>query len=192
MCWAIPEKKKTRGVEDILFWKIPVEYFIFLPLEIPGKAKLHSWKFLQNCVRSLENSKAKNQVPWNFHAIFSWPPLEFPVNSWKFHMLLFWYPRKFHIRSPTVFFFFFWNCPLNTKVIHIRCLRCQWHTGELFYYQWPGFHHLIWEGSIFFNKFFWLTNKKFFRFLSYLIQLKQPMITRKVMTENWAYCGFLG
>ena len=61
--------------------------------------------------------------------------------------------------------------------------------GELFYYQWPGFHQVIWkELQILFYKFFWFN--KVFQFLSYLIQLKQLMITMKVMTENRLYCGF--
>ena len=30
------------------------------------------------------------------------------------------------------------------------------------------------------------------RLLSYLLQLKQTMMTKKVMTENGAYCGFQG
>ena len=60
---AIPEKKP----------------FIFL---------LYPWKFQTKqsstpgnstkCVRSLGNSKAKNQDPWEFHIIFSWSPMEIP------------------------------------------------------------------------------------------------------------------
>ena len=30
------------------------------------------------------------------------------------------------------------------------------------------------------------------RLLSYLLQLKQTMMTKKVMTKNGAYCGFQG
>ena len=37
-------------------------------------------------------------------------------------------------------------------------LRCQSRTGELFYYQWPGFHQVIWEElQLFLCKFFWFT-----------------------------------
>ena len=86
--WAIPEKKQTGGgggVEDILFWKPPLELFIFYftpgnslqskapPLEIP-----------QNCVRSLENFKAKTKTPKN-------STLCFLLHPWKFHFVFNWH-----------------------------------------------------------------------------------------------------
>ena len=106
------------------------------PLSSPGnstKLCLIPWKI----------SKTKIQDTWKFHTIFSSSPLEFHfvtlvwnstsflINSSKFHMLFLRYP---------------WNCPWNIQVMCIECLRRQWHTGELFYYQWPPFHHIIWEG----------------------------------------------
>ena len=52
----------------------------------------------------------------------------------------------------------FWipkSCALNA-------LRCQSHMGELFYYQLPDFHQVIWEGlQIFFTNFFWFTTRSF-------------------------------
>ena len=52
-------------------------YFFTLPLEIPDKTKFNPWiNIPQNCVRSLENFKAKNKDPWKFHITFSWSPLE--------------------------------------------------------------------------------------------------------------------
>ena len=83
--WAIPEKIQTREFEDILFWKTHWNFSFFYfntgnsrqnkakPLDIP-----------QNCVRSLENSKAKNKDPWKFHIL---------GHPWKFHFV-FNYPLK--------------------------------------------------------------------------------------------------
>ena len=136
MCWAILEK-------------IPCGKFNFFTPENSRQNKAPLLQILQNCFWSLENSRAINQVLWKFHTIFFLVTLRNSSNSWKFYMLFFRYPRKFHIPSPTACFFF-WNCPLNTQVICIGCLRCQWHTAELFYYQWLGFHHVIWEGLFFF------------------------------------------
>ena len=44
---GLSQKKTNRRVEDILFWKKNPEIFLFfsVPLKIPGKKKLHSWKF---------------------------------------------------------------------------------------------------------------------------------------------------
>ena len=40
------KKKKTRGFRTYFFEKKPRFFFIFsVPLEIPDKTKLHSWKF---------------------------------------------------------------------------------------------------------------------------------------------------
>ena len=65
-------------------------------------------------------------------------------------------------RDDSIFWFkqwMFWipkSCTPNV-------LRCQSRTGKLFYYQWPGFHQVIWEGlQIFFCKFFWFTTTSFF------------------------------
>ena len=106
MCWDIPEKK--GGVEDILFWNLPVEYFIFLGLEIPGKTKLHLWKFYKIVLDSLKIPRPKTKSPGNFTLFFLVTlgnSSLFLINSWKFHMLFFWNPRKFYIPPPTVYFF---------------------------------------------------------------------------------------
>ena len=158
-------RKKNRGVGDILFWKPPVEYFIFLPLELPGKTKLHSWKFYKIVLDSLKIPRPKTKSTGNSTQFFLGRPWKF---QFVFNQLLeishalFLIPQEIPYPLSQCFFFFFWNCPLNTQVICIGCLRCQWHTGELFYYQWPRFDHLIWEGlKFFFNKLFWLTTKRF-------------------------------
>ena len=76
-------KNPNREVEDILFWKAPLEFsekplFYFIqgqkerPLEIPHHFFLDTF--------------------WNFSS--------FLINPWKFHMLFLWYPEKFHILNP--------------------------------------------------------------------------------------------
>ena len=142
-------RKKTGGVEDILFGKAPVEYFIFLPLEIPGKTKLHSWKFYKVVLNPLKIPRSKTKCPGISTLFFLGHPWKLQLTPGNFTCSFFDTPGN-SISPLPLFFFFFWNCPLNIQVICIRWLRCEWHTGELFYYQWPGFHHLIWEGSIFF------------------------------------------
>ena len=82
--WAIPEKKKTRGLRIYIFEKtLRIFCFFTLPLEIPDKIKLHPWKFhkvmLPICVTSLGNSKAKIQDPWKFRIIFSLKHPEIPL-----------------------------------------------------------------------------------------------------------------
>ena len=69
-------QKKTKqgngeGFEDILFEKYPG--FLFgKTLEIPGKTKLHPWRFGKIMyITSLGNFKAKNEAPWKFHMKFS-------------------------------------------------------------------------------------------------------------------------
>ena len=74
--WAIPEKIQMKwgwGGQDILFWKPGVFHFFTLPLEISDKENLNPcpWYISQNCVRSLENSKAKNKDPRKFHFRFN-------------------------------------------------------------------------------------------------------------------------
>ena len=80
------------GVEDIIFWKPPLEFFIFLLYPgNSGQNKAQPLAIPQNCVRSLGNSKAKNKDPWKFHIFVlghSWNPTSFLINPWKFHMII--------------------------------------------------------------------------------------------------------
>ena len=63
----------NREVEGILFWKPPGNFYFFtLSLEIPGKTKLHPWKFHQIVLNLLEIPRRNHQNPWKFHIIFSW------------------------------------------------------------------------------------------------------------------------
>ena len=74
------KNKQREGVEEILFWKPPwnFSFFYFIP-ENSRESKAPPLEIPQNCVRSLGNSKGKNQDPWKFHIIFSSPPLEIPL-----------------------------------------------------------------------------------------------------------------
>ena len=78
--WAIPEKIQTRGFEDILFWKTHWNFsFLYFNTGNSRQNKAKPLDIPQNCVRFLENSKAKDKDPWKFHIIFSWSPLEVPL-----------------------------------------------------------------------------------------------------------------
>ena len=86
-------RKKNRGVEDILFSKPPVEYFIFLPLEIPGKTKLHSLKFYKIVLDPLKIPRPKPsplEIPDYFFLVTLGNSSLFLINFWKFRMLFFW------------------------------------------------------------------------------------------------------
>ena len=87
------KKKKQRGgaVEDILFQNPPgIFHFFTLPLEIPGKSKLHPWKLhktLLHLTWKLQDSKYQDLwklhiifflIPWKFHIIFDTTVLEIP------------------------------------------------------------------------------------------------------------------
>ena len=101
-------RKKNRGVEDIPFSKPLVEYFIFLPLEIPGKTKLHSLKFYKIVLDPLKIPRPKPsplEIPDYFFLVTLGNSSLFLINFWKFRMLFFWYPRKFHTPSPNACFF---------------------------------------------------------------------------------------
>ena len=54
-----------------------MEYFIFLPLEIPGKTKLHPWKFYKIVLDPLKIFKAENQAPANYTLFFLGHPWKF-------------------------------------------------------------------------------------------------------------------
>ena len=54
-------------------------FFYFIP-GISDKTKLNPWIFHKIVLAtSLGNSKAKNKEPWKFQIIFSWAPLEIPL-----------------------------------------------------------------------------------------------------------------
>ena len=81
-------KKPNRGVEDIgniasQFFQNPLKFLIFIlySCNFPDKTKLHPLEIPQKCVRSLGNSKTRNQDPWKFHIIFflGWLPPFFPL-----------------------------------------------------------------------------------------------------------------
>ena len=75
--WSCPlayyRKNPKRGVEDSLFWKNPWNFSFFcLTLGNSRENKAPPTEISQNCVRSLGNSKTKNQDPWKFHMSFFW------------------------------------------------------------------------------------------------------------------------
>ena len=111
--WAIPEKIQTGGVEDILFWKRPLE---FLDLS------LYSWKFKTKWSFTPTGiSKAKNQDPWKFHTIFflimPGNSTSFFIDSWSFRFYFFNSPgnvlKPFSPPPHTVCFF--WNSPWGSN-----------------------------------------------------------------------------
>ena len=103
--WVIPEKKQTGGLR-ILFWKKPLEFLLFfsVPLEIPGKIKLHYWKFgkIMYIPRKL---KAKNsrtlEISHEFVLVSLGNSTLFLINPWKFCILFLVYSWKFSISSPS-------------------------------------------------------------------------------------------
>ena len=70
-------QKKNRGIEDTLFLKTPVEYFIFLPMKIPEKTKLHPWKFYKIVLDPLKFPRPKTKSPGNSTLFFLDQPCKF-------------------------------------------------------------------------------------------------------------------
>ena len=135
--WAIPEKIQTVVVEDILFWKAPLEILdlslypkkfrrkkafnpgnsanMWHPLEIPkSKTKTHG----NSALVFLEH-------PWNFHFFFNWP-LEFPhVFSSR--------PPEIPCPQPPCLDFF-WNSPLHLKFSrHFFIKICKIQPSDLLF-----------------------------------------------------------
>ena len=109
-------RKKNSGVGDILFWKPPVEYFIFLPLELPGKTKLHSWKFYKIVLGSLKIPRPKTKSTGNSTQFFLGRPWKF---QFVFNQLLeishalFLIPQEIPYPLSQCFFFFFLELPIE-------------------------------------------------------------------------------
>ena len=95
--WSFPEKKNKWGIEDILSWKLPLEFlgFLFYPRKLQ-KNQSFTPETPQNCVTLLGIFKAWNQDPWKLHMIFF-----FFDHPWKFHVAF-----KFHPQLPQMFGFF--------------------------------------------------------------------------------------
>ena len=74
-------KTLNRGGLRIYIFETPPGIFHFFYFT-PGNSRQNKpppREIPQICVRSLGNSKAKNQDPLKFHIIFSWSPLEIPL-----------------------------------------------------------------------------------------------------------------
>ena len=92
--WTLPEKQTGGGdrLRRYIFdtpWNFSFFYFNFTPGNSRQNKALHPW-ILQNYVRSLGNSKAKNWDPWKFRSFFLVTlgnSTLFLNNPWKFHML---------------------------------------------------------------------------------------------------------
>ena len=74
-------RKKIKQVEDILFWKNSLGFFIFLlyPWKFQTK-QLNPWIFHKIVLDPLEIPRPKEKTPWKFHIIFSCSPLEIPLH----------------------------------------------------------------------------------------------------------------
>ena len=114
------KKNREGGSEDILFWKKPWNFFLCsVPMKIPGKTKLHSWKFgTLMYVTSLANFKAKKSRPLEIlhevFLVFLWNSTLFLINHWKFCMLFYEFSWKFYmVTLPLPCLDFFWNSPIS-------------------------------------------------------------------------------
>ena len=105
-------KKTEGGVEDILFGKAPVEYFIFLPLEIPGKTKLHSWKFYKIVLNPLKIPRSKTKCPGISTLFFLGHPWKLQLTPGNFTCSFFDTPGN-SISPLPLFFFFFLELPIE-------------------------------------------------------------------------------
>ena len=62
------KKKKTwgGGLRTYFFERPPgIFHFFILPLEIPGKSKLHPWKLCKPALHPLEIPRSKAKTPGN-------------------------------------------------------------------------------------------------------------------------------
>ena len=74
-------QNREGGVENsYTFFKTPLEFFIFLLLEIPDKTKLNPWIFHKIVLDPLEIPRLKTKTPGNSTLFF----LDHP---WKSHFV---------------------------------------------------------------------------------------------------------
>ena len=101
-------RKKTGGGGGWghTFWKSPVEYFIFLPLEIPGKTKLHSWKFYKVVLNPLKIPRSKTKCPGISTLFFLGHPWKLQLTPGNFTCSFFDTPGNSISPLPLFFFFF--------------------------------------------------------------------------------------
>ena len=115
LLWIWLFQKKIKGVWGHTFLGKALKFLLLfsVPLEIPGKTKLHPWKFgIIMYVTSLRNSKAKKSRPLEILHDFCLVSLGistlFLINPWKFCMLFYEYSWKLHVLTlpPSLFGFF--------------------------------------------------------------------------------------
>ena len=115
LLWIGLFQKKFKGVWGHTFLGKALKLLLLfsVPLEIPGKAKLHPWKFgIIINVTSLRNSKAKKSRPLeilhDFFLVSLGISTLFLINPWKLCMLFYEYSWKLHVLTlpPSLFGFF--------------------------------------------------------------------------------------
>ena len=81
------QKKSKRGIEDMVFWKHPLDFLNFSAfygtsypcLRNSKKQAFTSGNSAKLCVTPLRNSKVRNQDPRKLHMNFPKTPLEIPL-----------------------------------------------------------------------------------------------------------------
>ena len=115
LLWIWLFQKKIKGVWGHTFLGKALKFLLLfsVPLEIPGKTKLHPWKFgIIINVTSLRNSKAKKSRPLeilhDFFLVSLGISTLFLINPWKLCMLFYEYSWKLHVLTlpPSLFGFF--------------------------------------------------------------------------------------
>ena len=113
------KSKQGWGVEDILFWKAPLESLdlSLYPKKFQRKKAFTPgnsvnlcdtpWKIPKWKIKTHENfASVFLEHPWNFYSFFNWP-LEFP------HVFS---------SSPRPVWIFFWNSPMSDGMVsHVCC-----------------------------------------------------------------------
>ena len=115
LLWIGLFQKKIKGVWGHTFLGKALKFLLLfsVPLEIPGKTKLHPWKFgIIINVTSLRNSKAKKSRPLeilhDFFLVSLGISTLFLINPWKLCMLFYEYSWKLYVLTlpPSLFGFF--------------------------------------------------------------------------------------